>query len=44
MLCSGIHADGMQHEAIATLSGLLRIIVDYGCSHRLSKKLATTTF
>ena len=32
-LCTGIHADNMQPEAIQTQSGLLRTLVDVGCSH-----------
>lgn len=36
-ICSGIHADKMQKEAIATLCGLLRVIVDAGFSPGLSK-------
>ena len=35
-ICAGVHADGAEKEAIRTLSGLLRTLVDAGCSQALS--------
>ena len=39
-LCSGIHAEHSQRDAINVLSGLMRTLVDCGCSHGLSSNSA----
>lgn len=31
-LCAGLHADNAQRDAIATLAGLMRLVVKAGCS------------
>ena len=39
---AGIHSEGSQREAVGTLCGLMRNIVDCGCNYGLSKYMAVT--
>jgi len=38
-ICAGVDADNAERAAIKTLSGLLRTLVDAGCSQALSESL-----